>query len=141
MNSNKEVIRRIVEEVFNQGKVEVVDEVLSENFTDHTLAHAFLGGTGGHREGFKQMVRSVLAAFSEFKAEIDQMIAEGDYVAMRNHATGIHTGPFMGIPPTQKRINMVDYHFFRFQNGKIAEHWNQLNTLEILQDLGVAPRS
>ena len=56
---------------------------------------------------------------------------------MRNRASGIHRGTFMGIPATGKRVNMVDFHFFRIKDERIAEHWNQLNTLEILQDLGV----
>jgi predicted ester cyclase len=54
------------------------------------------------------------------------MVAEGDYVAMWNTATATHHGELFGMAPSGKRISMKDFHFFRFKNGKIVEHWNQV---------------
>src|SRR5262245_20447459 len=141
MTRNKETVKRTVNDLFNRGNVDAVDEIFASDFIDHSQSHSALGGAGAHREGFKQMVRAVRSAFADFNAEIDFLIAEGDFVAMCNHASGLHRAEFMGISPTNKQINMVDFHIFRLRDGKIVEHWNQLNTLDILQQLGAMAKS
>src|ERR1700749_3237585 len=88
--ANKEIIRRFVAEAFVQGKVEVVDEVYSEEYFDHSLHHAQLWGIGPDREGFKQLIRMVIGGLSDLEAEVDLMVAEDEFVAARVLAKGIH---------------------------------------------------
>ena len=71
-------------------------------------------------------MRAIRLALPDLNATIQAMVAEGDYVAMWNTATATHMGELFGMPPSGKRINMKDFHFFRFHNGKIIEHWNQV---------------
>ncbi|GAA2299976.1 ester cyclase [Nonomuraea roseoviolacea subsp. roseoviolacea] len=140
LEMQKDVIRRIVREVFEQGNVEVVDELLAEDFVDHSLQHARFFSTASDREGFKQMALMARNGLSGLKAELDLVVAEGDLVAARVLATGVHDGPLMGVPPTGKPVDLADFHYFRFKNGKVSEHWNQFNALEVMQQLGVVPQ-
>jgi predicted ester cyclase len=87
--------------------------------------------TGGHEqvagkkdgpEGFAQFVKTVRVALPDLSATIQNILAEGDYVAMWNTATATHQGELFGIPPSGKRISLRDFHFFRCFNGKIVEH-------------------
>jgi steroid delta-isomerase-like uncharacterized protein len=134
--SHREVIQQVVEQVFTVGQVDAVDQLFHPDFVDHSLVHDALGGAGSHREGFKALVRAVREGLRPFEAKVDQVVVEGEFGALRNRAWGLHSGLFMGVPASGRRIEMTDFHFFRFQDGKIIEHWNQLNTLEVLQQLG-----
>jgi steroid delta-isomerase-like uncharacterized protein len=69
----------------------------------------------------------VRAALPDLNATIQNMVADGDYVAMWNVATATHRGELFGMPPSGKQINMRDFHFFRFADGKIVEHWNSVS--------------
>ncbi len=138
-NRNKAIIARIVEELFNRGKFEVVDELYAEDFVDHSIEHLRLFGVEGHREGTKQLARAAREGLSDLSARLDELICEGDRVAARVSASGIHTGSFMRVPATGRRIDLVDFHFFTILDGKVREHWNQYNSLEIMRQLGVIP--
>ena len=83
-----------------------------------------------------QMLRS---AFPDFKATIDDMLADGDRVATRMTWTGTHQGEFMGIPPTGKRISIQVIDFVRFADGRFAEHWGLMDNMGMMQQLGAIP--
>jgi steroid delta-isomerase-like uncharacterized protein len=137
---HKAAIQRMVDEVFVKGNVEVVDEVYSEDYFDHSLHHTQLWGVDPDRAGFKKLVRMATTGLSGLEAEIDLLVAEDDLVAARVLASGVHTGDFMGVPPTGKVVELSDWHYWRFDDkGLIIEHWNQYNTLEVMQQLGVIP--
>jgi steroid delta-isomerase-like uncharacterized protein len=121
---NKELVRRIVEHMFNQGKLEVASEIFAPDFVDR--GHEQVPGKQDGPDGFAQFVRAVRSALPDLQASIQNLVAEGDYVAMWNTATATHVGELFGIPGSGKRIEMKDFHFFRFANGKIVEHWNQV---------------
>jgi steroid delta-isomerase-like uncharacterized protein len=121
---NKELVRRIVEEMFNMGKLNVAAEIFAPEFVDR--GHAQVPGKQGGPEGFAQFVKAIRAALPDIRATIQRLVAEGDYVAMWNTATATHVGELFGMPGSGKRISMKDFHFFRFSNGKIIEHWNQV---------------
>jgi predicted ester cyclase len=78
------------------------------------------------RRALTQFVLAVRAALPDLQASIQTLVAEGDYVAMWNTATATHVGDLFEIPGSGKRIQMKDFHFFRFANEKIVEHWNQV---------------
>lgn len=121
---NKALVRRIVEEMFNQGKLDVAPQIFGPDFVDR--GHDQTGGRNDGPEGFARFVQAVRAALPDLKATIHHLVAEGNYVAMWNTATATHIGELFGMPPSGKRLSMKDFHFFRFVDGKIVEHWNQV---------------
>ena len=121
---HKDLVRRIVDDMFNVGKVQVAAEIFAPDFVDR--GHETQAGKTVGPEGFAHFVSAIRSALPDIRATIHNMIAEGDYVAMWNTATATHRGELFGIPPSGGRISMKDFHFFRFQNGKIVEHWNSV---------------
>jgi steroid delta-isomerase-like uncharacterized protein len=122
---NKLLVRRIVDEMFNNGKLEVAPEIFAPEFIDH--GHEQFADQTGGPAGFAEFVRTVRVALPDLHATIKNMIVQGDYVAMWNTATATHRGTLFGMPPSGKRLVMKDFHFFRVANGKIVEHWNSVS--------------
>jgi steroid delta-isomerase-like uncharacterized protein len=122
---NKKLVRRIVDEMFNQGRLEVAAEIFAPGFVDR--GHQQVADKKDGPEGFAQFVESVRSALPDINATIQNLVAEGDYVAMWNTATATHRGELFGMPPSGRRIEMKDFHFFRFSGGKIVEHWNSVS--------------
>jgi steroid delta-isomerase-like uncharacterized protein len=120
----KQLVRMIVDEMFNKGRLDVSPEIFAPDFVDR--GHGSMAEKTGGPDGFAAFVRAVRIALPDIKATIQAMVAEGDYVAMWNTATATHRGELFGIPPSGKPISMKDFHFFRFRDGKIVEHWNQV---------------
>jgi steroid delta-isomerase-like uncharacterized protein len=131
---NKEIARTTVEEAFLGGNLDVIDQYVADNFVDHAAPPGLPPG----REGVKQLFTMLRAAFPDLQATIDDVIAEGDKVVHRSTASGTHRGEFMGIPPTNKRATWGEIHILRFENGRIAEHWGQMDMAGMMQQLGVA---
>ena len=121
---NKELVRKIVEEMFNRGNLNVAPEIFAAEFVDR--GHEQVADKHDGPEGFARFVSAVRSALPDLKAEIQNMVAEGDYVAMWNTATATHRGELFGMPPSGNRISMRDVHFFRFADGRIVEHWNSV---------------
>lgn len=90
-------------------------------------------------EGMLQMLPAFHAAFPDLRMAVGEMIAEGDKVAYRLTVTGTHTGEFMGIPATGKRITFTETHIDQIANGKIIRHEGDTDQLGMLQQLGVVP--
>lgn len=85
------------------------------------------------------MVRIFQNAFPDMKGAVEDVVAEGNKVAVRFSGTGTHQGEFFGIPPTGKPIKSTGINIFRIEDGKIVEHWNNADDLGVLQQLGVIP--
>lgn len=83
-------------------------------------------------------MRAFRTAFPDLQLTIADEIAAGDKVVQRLTATGTHRGPFMGIPPTGKRVTMSSIEIMRVAGGRIAEHWDEFDVAGVLQQLGVA---
>lgn len=130
---NKALVRSFIDEVFNSRNPAALDRILAEGYVDHS---PFPNQPPG-REGFKQMIGGFLAAFPDFHATIEDMVAEGDKVVVRVTATGTHQGDFMGIPATGKPFKYQEIHIARIADGKMAEHWGVEDILGMLQQLGV----
>ena len=111
----------ILEEMFNRRSLEVAAEIFAADFVDRR--HEQVAGKKDGPEGFAQFVKSIRSALPDLRAAIQNIVAEGDYVAVWNTATATHYGELFAIPPSGKQIHMRDFHFFRFSNGKIVEHW------------------
>jgi predicted ester cyclase len=91
-------------------------------------------------EKLKQHIKLFESAFPRYKLTIDDMIAEGDKVAVRVTFQGIHRGEFMSIKPTSKEVTVSGMLIYRIANGKIVEHWMNFDNLGLMEQLGVIPK-
>jgi steroid delta-isomerase-like uncharacterized protein len=132
---NRAVLDRINEEAFRQGNTGVIDELVAQDFVEHNP----MPGFEGNREGFKQMVAGLHQAFPDFDTEVQDQIADGDKVVERWTAGGTHEGEFMGMPATGRRIQIEGMDITRLADGRIVEHWTQMDALAMMQQLGVIP--
>ena len=136
IEQNKAMFRRMVEEMFNQGNLSVVDEVMAADFVEH---EELPPGLPGGLDGVKVLTAQLREAFPDFKAVIEDLVAEGDRVVSRMVWTGTQKGEFMGIPPTGKSISVEVIDIVRVDRGKFVEHWGIMDNMTMMQQLGVMP--
>ena len=132
---NKAVVRRFFEEVLNQKKRAVLDEVFDLNVVDHFAPP----GTPGGLEGARHTLDMFLTAFPDLHFTVEDLIAEGDEVVARVTMSGTQHGAFMGVPPTGKHVTITGIDINRFVGGKSVEHWVEMDALGMMQQLGVVP--
>jgi predicted ester cyclase len=134
--SNKEIVRRLYEEVGNEGKLELIDEL---SWPDHIEHNPFPQQSQG-AEGLKQRIGMIRAAF-DLRFTIEHLIAEGDKVAVMWSNQGTHVGEWFGFAPTGKRVEThgVDIHLLR--DGRLAEHWDVVDTTNFLSSVGALQAS
>jgi steroid delta-isomerase-like uncharacterized protein len=129
--------RRVIEEGFNQGNLDVVDEVCADNFVGHDP----MAGDQD-REGAKTSMAGYRQAFPDLHLEIEDIFAAGDKVVMRWSGTGTFQNEIMGIQPTGESGDPVKgINIDRFEDGKIAETWGQWDTLTFLRNIGALPET
>jgi len=133
---NKAVSRRVAEEIFNGGNLDLADELYAPDYVLHDPA---LPEDLHGPEGLKQYVGITMGGFPDARVTIEDQIAEGDKVVDRWTAIGTHMGDFMGIPPTGMRFEVSGITISRFAGSKIAEDWYQGDDLGMMQQLGVIP--
>ena len=133
---NKATIRRMVEKLFNRGNINRVGEFWATDFIEHEVLPP---GIPAGPEGTKQMIGMMHTAFPDFKATINELIAEGDLVAIRMTWTGTHKGEFMGMPATGKGFSIGIFDIIRMADGKCTEHWGLMDTAAMMQQLGAVP--
>ena len=134
---NKQVSRRLAEEAFGQGRFEVIDELVADDFVNRDTS--IPPGVGSDREGLKQLAQGYVAAFPDMELKVEDQVAEGDKVVSRWSARGTHKGELMGIPATGKQATVTGITIDRLESGKIVESWNNWDTLGLLQQLGAVP--
>jgi steroid delta-isomerase-like uncharacterized protein len=134
---NKRISRRIPEEVFGKGNLDVIDELVADDFVNHdpSVPPEVPGGS----EGLKTFVQVYRTAFPDLKIKVEDQVAEGDQVVTRWSASGTQKGELMGIPATGKQGAVTGITIDRIKNGRIVESWNNWDTLGLLQQLGVVP--
>ena len=133
---NKALVRQLVEEVLNKGNMSRADETIAPNFVEHEeLPPEFPPG----REAPKLLFTLLRRAFPDFKATIQQLICEGDKVVLYMTWTGTQKGEFMGVPATGKRVSFGVIDIIRMTNGKVVEHWGQMDSMSLMQQLGAIP--
>ena len=133
---NKALARQMVEEIFNRGNISRADEFLAPDFVER---EELPPGIPRDREGVKQLTVLLRGAFPDFKATIDDILAEGDKVVIRQTWKGTHKGEFMGVPPTGKSVSFGVIDIVRITNGKLVEHWGQMDSMSMMQQLGAIP--
>lgn len=134
VEQNKALVRRVFDEIINQGNLGATDEVLSTRYVNHNFAEVQPGP-----EGFKQVISMFRSAFPDMKIMIEDVLAEDDKIMTRGYCTGTHHGEFMGIPATGKEVRFGYIDIWRVENGKLTENWVQMDNMSMMQQLGVAP--
>lgn len=130
---NKAIARRVFDEIFNQSKFEVADQIYAKDFVNH-------GGTRDITlEEDQAAARGWKQAFPDLKMTVVQEIAEGDLVTVLWTGTGTNTGEGNGLPATGKSGQLRGITIWRIVNGKITEEWSEFDQLSILKQLGLAP--
>lgn len=134
-----EASRRILEEGFNQGNVELADQLISPQAINHDPAEpAKLRALRGP-EVFKRTVMMYRAAFPDVQISVDDMIAADDKVVLRWHSEGTHRGELEGLAPTGARGSVTGISIDQWKDGKIVESWSEWDNLGLARQLGAAP--
>jgi steroid delta-isomerase-like uncharacterized protein len=133
--ANRALIRRYYEELWNRWDLAVADEIIAEDLT----FRGSLAVRVRSRAGFKQYVAMVRGAFPDFHNTIEDLVAEGDRVAVRLSYRGTHRGDLFGMAPTGKKISYAGAALFRIVGGKIVDGWVLGDTLRLLRQLGALP--
>ena len=131
---NKAIERRIVDEALNEGNLAIMDEVVAPQYVFHFPYMEVKGP-----EGCKQFANMMRNAFPDYHVTIDDIIGEGDMVAVRATVRGTHRGEFIGIAPTGKKVEIKEAVFIQFADGKAVEAWSYVDNLSVFQQLGVNP--
>jgi steroid delta-isomerase-like uncharacterized protein len=133
-HDNKQVVRRFVDEYQSAGDEQSFAELLHPAFVDRSRPTGIAAGA----EGVRQQFDAFRVAFPDFHATIHDQIAEGDKVVTRKVFHGTHQGELMGIPPTGRQVEIEVIDIVRLEDGRIVEHWNVVDRLGLLQQLGRA---
>ena len=134
---NKTIVRRYWEQVWNQGNLSVMDELVAADFDGHPAPSDADFGRGP--AGQKQLVGLYRGAFPDMRMTINDMAADGDRVVLRWTARGTNTGEMMGMPATGKPATVTGIIINRVAAGKMVESWGNFDALGMLQQLGVIP--
>jgi steroid delta-isomerase-like uncharacterized protein len=135
-HENKTIARRVIEELFNEGRLETADELIAAEAIGHDVA---LPEPIRGPEGVKQSAAGYRAAFPDLSLRIEDQCAEGELVCTRWTAVGTNTGEFWGLAPTGKQATVAGITIDRIAGGKIVESWTNWDALGLMQQLGVVP--
>jgi predicted ester cyclase len=131
LEANKQLMVSINEEIWNQGKLDLIDERYASNY----VRHEYTGDVVG-TEAYKQFIRTLHTGFPDWNCTAEDMLAAGDKVAVRWLCQVTHTGEWMGIPPTGKHIKFTATIIHKIADGKVVEDWVDHDSLGFMQQLG-----
>jgi len=133
IEANKALVRRYFD-TFNAGKLEKLEEILAQDYGDR------LEGQSAGIEVIRSYLEGLKASFPDFTWTIEQIIAEGDRVAVMNRVTGTHMNDFGGMKATGNRVDFHAFQIYRISGGKIADHWEVADFARFQEQLGAKPR-
>lgn len=133
---NKTNVRRLLEEVWNKGQMQVADELIASNYKHHDSSTQEFGPGP---DGEKKRATMYRNAFPDLRLSVEELIAEGETVVARWSCRGTHKGELNGIAPTNKQINVTGISVARFTNGKLSEGFVNFDALGLMQQLGAVP--
>jgi predicted ester cyclase len=131
----KELSRRVAEEVWSAGKLDVIDELFAPSYRGWEPTDGDIVGPAG----FRELVERYRSAFADTKMTADRLVAEGDWVTMAWTAHGTHTGELMGIAPTGRDVTVTGVQLSRIADGKFVEGYGVFDALGLLQQVGAVP--
>lgn len=134
---NKEIVRRFVQEVWNEGKLDVADEVLAADYIEHPSTPNEAKPVEPHGPGvMKRFVQMFRGAFPDMIFTIEQMVAEDDKVAILLVGRGTHEGELHGMPPSGKRVTIGGTAIHRIEGNKIVETYQVVDRLSLREQIG-----
>jgi steroid delta-isomerase-like uncharacterized protein len=131
----KEIVRSFVEQYQEKRDQHAFSEFLAADVVDHTP----MPGTSPGSEGVRQVFEMLWAALPDMSVKVHEMVAEGDIVVTRKSFVGTHRGEMFGVPPTGKSVHIDLIDIVRVSDGKIVEHWNIVDSMGLMQQLGAVP--
>ena len=131
MTTNKEIVRQFYARIISQGDLGAIEQLVHPEFVEHNT----LPGAASGREGLRQFVMGFHASFWQVNYAIDDLIAEGDRVAVRGVVHAIHHGAFRGIAATGRKIQWDTIHVLRIQDGLIIERWVQVDMVGLMAQI------
>ena len=129
---NKALVRRFITEIFEQVRVDAVDELCAEDFIGHTWGEI-------DRDGLKQTMGRVAASLADIHFTVEDEIAEDDRVAVRLTASARQVGEIAGQAGTGRSYKIGEIHIFRIRDGRVTEHWHQYDQLSRMKQLNPEP--
>lgn len=136
MEENKAIVRRVNDEVWSEGRLDVIDELIADDFVATVVgAPEQIRGP----QGFREFVVMYRKAFPDLRITVDEQFAEGETVVTRWTATGTNEGELMGMPATGKQATTAGININRISGGKLVEGWGLFDQLGLLQQIGAVP--
>ncbi len=132
---NKATVRQFVERYKNGHDSAVIDELFSQDF----VTHFRLPGVTPDLPGFRSVGNAVIGAMPDVNVTLEDLLADGDKVVERTSATGTHMHTLLGIPATNRTVKFTEIHIYRFKDGKIVEHWPEVDFYALFAQIGVIP--
>ncbi len=131
--NHKQLVKRYFEEVWNKGNLDVLDEIVSQDYINHNPG---IANPASGPAGLKPIVAAIRKAFPDLNYIIQNMVVSDDQVAVHTIMQGTHSGDFFGISPTNKKIKVDQMQIERIANNKIVEHWRITDEITLLKQLG-----
>lgn len=129
----RDIIRRYYEELFSEGRIELVDELLHPEYVNASPSPGLPPG----REGVRVVVRALRAAFPDLRYRIEDLVVGAESVAVRTTMRGTHRGEFFGMPATGRNVEVPQITIERFREGRIAHHTRVTDELGLMKQLGL----
>jgi len=137
---NKAIVWRFYEELWNSRRIELAEELIAVDCVTHQLSSGSEpAGVPRGPDAMKHHIAGWLASFPDLRFTVEQTLAEGDHVVTRNVMRGTQTGEWLGVAPTGKQVTIRMIVIQRIADGKIAEDWVLVESLGLLQQLGLIP--
>jgi predicted ester cyclase len=131
---SKALMWRITNEIWNERRLELIDELIAEDLVDHV---EIPGLVGNGRSRYRASVEMTLAGIPDFQNPLDFVFGDGAFAVSYGRSTGTHQGEYFGIPPTNRKIDVPTFGILRFENGQAVERWGLADNLAMMQQLGL----
>ncbi len=131
----KQIARRLTDELFGQGKLELVDQLCAP-----ACVHNDPIGGKLDNKSVKDFIKSIRTAFPDLSIKSDKIYAEGNVVCVTWKATGTHRGEFVGVPGSGRKVQLEGLDLLRFDGDKLVDATTHFNTLWLMQQLGIVPK-
>ncbi len=136
--SNKELVRSFVEVVKNQRQFDKMGDYFAPDYIEH---NPVVASFGKGIEGYQKFLGHLFSGYPDDVVTIELITADQDLVSYRATETGTNKGEFLGIPATNVKATWTEIQFFRIVDGKIVEHWVDLDIYGWFQQLGIIPKN
>jgi predicted ester cyclase len=135
-NAHIDLVNRMIEEIQNRKNIDLVDEIFSESFVNHSSAP----GISNDRSGMRQLFSRIHVAFPDGFVRVNDQASSGNKVWTRKTFSGTHTGPLRDIAATGNKVTYEVFDILEIRDGKIIQHWGLLDQLALLRQINFIKR-